>query len=57
LIERRALLAGAGGDGPGSRLSRLRLAPAAARVALEHPERWLGWLRHGARRPAAGRHG
>ena len=36
---------------------RLRLLPRLARVAIEHPERWLGWLRGGPRAAGRGRHG
>jgi glycosyltransferase involved in cell wall biosynthesis len=51
LLERRAVASG------GGILARLRLAPALARVALEHPERWMSWLRRGPRQAGEGRHG
>lgn len=36
--------------------ARLALLPRTARVALEHPERWLAWLRRGPRAAGQGRH-
>jgi glycosyltransferase involved in cell wall biosynthesis len=56
LLERRAHLSAAREAGRPAVLDGLRLAPLTARVALEHPERWAPWLRHGPRRAAAGRH-
>jgi glycosyltransferase involved in cell wall biosynthesis len=56
LLERRATVAGAREAGHGAALATLRMAPLTARVALEHPERWAGWMRHGPRRAGAGRH-
>ncbi len=41
LLERRARIAEAGG-GPAAKAA---LLPRTALVALEHPERWLGWIR------------
>jgi glycosyltransferase involved in cell wall biosynthesis len=54
LLERRALLAVGAPRRPS--LAGVRLAPAATRVALEHPGRWAGWLRRGPRRAGSGRH-
>jgi glycosyltransferase involved in cell wall biosynthesis len=56
LLERRAQVTAAREAGRSAALAGLRLAPLTARVALEHPERWALWLRHGPRRAAAGRH-
>ena len=47
LLERRARAAGARRLGTRARAQRLAQLPLTALVALEHPERWLGWLRRG----------
>jgi len=52
-VAGRARLAAGDGGGP---IGRLRLLPLAALVALEHPDRWIGWLRGGARDAGPSRH-
>jgi glycosyltransferase involved in cell wall biosynthesis len=55
LIEQRARLAAARLQGQPALSRSARLLPATMLVALEHPERWAAWLRHGGPRPASRR--
>jgi cellulose synthase/poly-beta-1,6-N-acetylglucosamine synthase-like glycosyltransferase len=48
LLGRRARV----GQEGGGLLPRLALLPGTALVALEHPERWAGWIRHRGARPS-----
>jgi len=56
LLEERAELAVLTGGGRRRIARRARMLPRLARVSAEHPERWVHWLRRGAREAGPDRH-